>query len=94
VSVDPFIYIIKDEKLDRLDISLQISYDFSQHLLKSTNIIELSENPWVCSCSSQITDLVYCKVQQRILRFLSTIFFQEPFDKDQRQKGNGLWSRL
>jgi len=42
----------------QFDFFLQISYDFSQRLVKTTHNVELSDNPWICSCSSQITDLV------------------------------------
>jgi hypothetical protein len=43
--------------------SLQIPYDFSQRLILSTNVIQLSKNPWKCTCSSQITDLVNERIQ-------------------------------
>jgi Leucine-rich repeat (LRR) protein len=34
-----------------------IPYDFSQRLVKTTAVIRLSNNPWKCTCRSQITDL-------------------------------------
>jgi len=33
-----------------------ISYDVSQRLMKKTNVLELSNNPWKCTCSSEIND--------------------------------------
>lgn len=35
-----------------------ISYDVTQRLIKNTDVLELSQNPWKCTCSSQINDLV------------------------------------
>jgi len=32
-----------------------ISYDVSQRLMKKTHVLELSNNPWKCTCSSEIT---------------------------------------
>ncbi len=39
---------------NRLD---SISYDFSQRLVKTTNVVRLGDNPWKCTCESQIADL-------------------------------------
>ncbi|CAB4054694.1 unnamed protein product [Lepeophtheirus salmonis] len=35
-----------------------ISYDMSQRLVRITTVVELSGNPWICSCRSQITDVI------------------------------------
>eukprot|EP00096_Caligus_rogercresseyi_P007072 TRINITY_DN2441_c0_g1_i1.p1 TRINITY_DN2441_c0_g1~~TRINITY_DN2441_c0_g1_i1.p1 ORF type:complete len:502 (-),score=79.63 TRINITY_DN2441_c0_g1_i1:100-1605(-) len=35
-----------------------ISYDMSQRLVRTTTVVELSGNPWRCSCRSQITDVI------------------------------------
>ena len=34
-----------------------IPYDFSQRLILKTDSVELSGNPWICTCGSQITDV-------------------------------------
>jgi len=54
------------EKLLKMNLQLRfsaknnklrsISYDFSERLIRVTQEIHLSKNPWLCSCSSQITD--------------------------------------
>jgi Leucine-rich repeat (LRR) protein len=45
-----------------------ISYDVSQRLIKTTDVLELSNNPWKCTCSSQINDLnLLAKVADREL---------------------------
>ena len=50
--------ICSPDSINQLSQNFQISYDFSQRLVKTTSVIELSDNPWICSCTSQITDLV------------------------------------
>eukprot|EP00095_Tigriopus_kingsejongensis_P000769 maker-scaffold67_size430214-snap-gene-1.16 protein:Tk00769 transcript:maker-scaffold67_size430214-snap-gene-1.16-mRNA-1 annotation:"AGAP005417-PA" len=43
-----------------------IPYDFSQRLMKTTAVIKLSNNPWKCTCTSQITDYnLLAKIRDR-----------------------------
>jgi len=36
----------------------QISYDVAQFFVRHTSVLEMGDNPWICSCTSQINDLV------------------------------------
>lgn len=45
-----------------------ISYDVSQELIRKTAVILLANNPWKCTCSSQITDIhLISKIEDREL---------------------------
>ncbi|TRY68648.1 hypothetical protein TCAL_07683 [Tigriopus californicus] len=43
-----------------------IPYDFSQRLMKTTAVIKMSNNPWTCTCTSEVTDLnLLVKIRDR-----------------------------
>ena len=53
----------------------QISYDLSQRLISAdpAPVIRLSNNSWICSCESQITDKVMFIIEHFIKRYQSSI---------------------
>ena len=67
----------------------QISYDVSQRLMKKTNVLELSNNPWKCTCSSEINDRVsgdnifpiYFWKMNSLISFYFCFWFQNLLEK-------------
>ena len=77
----------------------QIPFEFSKHIMKTTGVVELSNNPWKCTCASQVTDLVrICNYASLLLGdFLQLDIFNAPTESHQqnrRQEQDEMWSRV